>query len=510
MTTRAACPKCREDGHDKSGDNLVRYPDGGAMCFRCKYTEPKGGEVKKASKSKLSVGQVMSYPGGADPKRKLPQHIVDAYDLRVSVSVTTGDPDMVWYPYYQGSEMTGAKGRKLATKDFTVAGELTGVFGKQASDPTNKHLVITEGEEDALALATMLDGKPVNVVSLPNGANVDKSVKSDLDFYKQHSRVYLCFDADDPGKSAATTMGDWLCSEVDVYTVELERTLGKDAADYYVAGYDTEILEALRQAQKYEPEGVMNACEFSIEDLLVPLEEGYPLPYPGLQSKLHGIRKAEITTLCAGTGIGKSTLSREIAYSLLEQGCTVALVALEDQAMVGAQAIMAIDMNIPLHQMRMHPPAKSDLQPSYDKLIKSQKLYLWKHFGKMDSDNFFDKMNYYAKSKGVDFIVLDHLSSVVASSKESNERRAIDNMMQYMSELVVDTGVGLIQVVHLKRPTGDKSFSRGGEVSLDDLRGSASIEQYSWNVIGIERDQQGEDCDFSRVRVLQAGYCLSN
>ena len=32
-----ACPRCRADGHDKSGDNLSRYSDGSAWCFKCHY-----------------------------------------------------------------------------------------------------------------------------------------------------------------------------------------------------------------------------------------------------------------------------------------------------------------------------------------------------------------------------------------------------------------------------------------------------------------------------------------
>ncbi len=34
-----ACPKCRSNGNDNRGDNLVRYADGGAHCFACGYHE---------------------------------------------------------------------------------------------------------------------------------------------------------------------------------------------------------------------------------------------------------------------------------------------------------------------------------------------------------------------------------------------------------------------------------------------------------------------------------------
>ena len=34
------CPKCREQGKDRSGDNLAMYPDGGGFCFSCGFNLP--------------------------------------------------------------------------------------------------------------------------------------------------------------------------------------------------------------------------------------------------------------------------------------------------------------------------------------------------------------------------------------------------------------------------------------------------------------------------------------
>lgn len=36
---KEACPRCREQGKDNSGDNLVRYTNGSAFCFACRYLE---------------------------------------------------------------------------------------------------------------------------------------------------------------------------------------------------------------------------------------------------------------------------------------------------------------------------------------------------------------------------------------------------------------------------------------------------------------------------------------
>jgi twinkle protein len=233
------------------------------------------------------------------------------------------------------------------------------------------------------------------------------------------------------------------------------------------------------------------------------MPEGYPTPFNGLNEKLHGVRKSEIITVCAGSGIGKSTLVREVCKSLIEQGLSVANVALEDQMNVAAQALMALDMNIPLANFRMHPPPKSETQPSYEKMVANGYTYFYKHFAGINSNSLMNKLMYYAKTKGVDFIVLDHLSLVISASESTNERKDIDTLMTKLAQLVVETGVGLIQIVHLKRSSGDKSFAKGGEVELTDLRGSAALEQLSWGVIAMERDQQSDDRDFSKVRVLK-------
>ena len=51
---------------------------------------------------------------------------------------------------------------------------------------------------------------------------------------------------------------------------------------------------------------------------------------PRLTKMTQGIRKGEMLLLTAGTGIGKSTMAREIAYKLkMQDGLKVGLVMLE-------------------------------------------------------------------------------------------------------------------------------------------------------------------------------------
>ena len=505
VSAREPCPKCREEGGDRTGDNLVRFEDGGAKCFKCKYTEPKGGKMTARPRSKLTLAEVVTYPiGHAPASRCVSPEVAELYQIRVQHSTTTGEPERVFYPYWDHpkGKMQGAKARRLADKSFMVVGSLPGFFGKQACTG-QQALLITEGEEDALAARTILSKGLMDVVSLPNGASIDDCVKADLKFLQKYKRIIICLDNDEVGEAAAEELATFVSAFTEAKIVHLDPEIGKDASDYLIKGKNHEFMRAIKDAEVFEPEGIVNGIDISLDDLIRPIEEGYKTPYPGLNDMLKGIRPAEITTLCAGTGIGKTTLAREITKSLIDQGCSVANVALEDQMGVAAQALVALDMNIPLWQFRFKPPARETIEPSYKKYVANGKTFYYKHFAGMRVDSLIDNLYYYARAKGCDFIILDHLSIVVSNSEVTNERQAIDNVMTKLAKLVVETGVGLIMIVHLKRPSGDKSFSTGGQVSIDDLRGSAAIEQLSWNVIGLERDQQGEDKDFSKIRILK-------
>ena len=522
VSHKEACPKCQEEGRDRSGDNLAVYDDGGAFCFSCGYRRLKGSTAKPKSEAKtsLTLEQVMTYPHGADPTRKLDAAIVSDFDIRVSHNAETGDVDKVYYIYTDNDgKPCNFKRKRLSDKSFITGGTLPGLYGKAQCTGTD-YLIVTEGEEDTHAVKGLLQYPPVGLkaikydtVSLPNGANrktdraprIEPELLAELDWLQQYKRVYLIFDSDEAGKYWSTVIADWMCKAVEVRVVTLDKTIGKDASDYLRAGAYSEFREAIRDNEVYEPDGVVAGEDISISELVEPIPEGYTIPWSGLNDRLKGLRKAEIVTICAASGIGKSTMLREMMYSLTEQGAAIANIALEDQMNVAAQAMVALDMHIPLHRFRFHPPSEEEIKPSYEKMVANGRTYFYKHFGGLTCDTLINRLQYYIRSKKVDFICLDHLSMVVSASDSQNERKDIDKLMTQLAQLVTETGVGLIQVVHLKRVnTRDgKSFAKGGEVELTDLRGSAALEQLSWSVIGLERDQQGDDSDFIQVRLLK-------
>jgi twinkle protein len=82
--------------------------------------------------------------------------------------------------------------------------------------------------------------------------------------------------------------------------------------------------------------------------------------------------------------------------------------------------------------------------------------------------------------------------------------------MTKLAKLVKETGAIIFLVVHLrKQDFKATSFEEGAIPSLDDLRGSGSIKQLSWDVIGMSRNQQhyNERCaNTSEVTVLKCRF----
>jgi twinkle protein len=230
-------------------------------------------------------------------------------------------------------------------------------------------------------------------------------------------------------------------------------------------------------------------------------------PWGGLNAMTLGLRQRELVTLCSGSGIGKSSVCRELAHWLIGQGQTIGYIALEESTRRTALGLMGIAMNRPLHiEMATaggKGPDESELKAAYETTVGSGRVYLYDHFGSLDSQNLLSRIRYMVRGLGCGWIFLDHLSIVVSGLGEGDERRLIDNTMTAMRSLVEELGCGMVLVSHLKRPDG-KGHEEGAQTSLAQLRGSAAIGQLSDLVIGLERNQQDpKNKDLTCVRILK-------
>ena len=505
------CPRCREKGGDENGDNLSRYDDGHGYCFVCQYYEDGDGKPHESDEitDHREPSECLTNKVYAEPqplyKRKLTQETCRKFDY--GVGTYCGKPAQV--ANYRSSDDNGctivAQHIRMPGKEFRWIGDSKNIqlFGQHLWRKGGKRIVITEGEIDCMSISQMQDNK-WPVVSIPNGAqSAVKFIKKNLEWLESFEVVVLAFDMDEPGREAVQACAP-LFSIGKAHIAELPE---KDANDCLVNGKSRECLSALWDARPFRPDGIRSGAELW-DDILKPPPAGYNSPYSGLNERLHGFRLGELYLFTAGSGIGKSTLVNEIAYCLkMEHGLPLGIMALEENPARNARRYLGIHMNLPLHLPEVHEKVdKAELRKAFDEVMGDNKWFIYDHFGSSDIDTLLGKLRYMAVSLGCKVIVLDHISIVVSGLGEAggeSERKTIDMLMTKLRQLIEETGIMVLAVVHLKRPDKGKSYNEGRQVSLTDLRGSGSLEQVSDAVIALERDQQGEEADIAYIRVLK-------
>lgn len=506
-----ACPSCG------SHDALSVYSDGHAYCFSCcaylrsyavdgmgRNEQTRGSSDAESGDAKMARearGLILDGEYVNLTKRRLTRETLQKFGY--TVGTYSGRPVQI-APYYDRSCQLVGQHLRFPDKEFLWLGNPKGcaLFGQHLwRNQGGKMLVITEGELDAMSVS-QAQGNRWPVVSVPSGAQgAAKAIRDNLEFVESFETVVLCFDNDDPGRKAAQECALLLSpGKAKVCAFPL-----KDASDMLQAGRTKEIIECIWNASTWRPDGLISGKDLW-DELIKPPVTGYMTPYPMLNDMLHGLRKGELTLCTAGSGIGKSTFVNEIAYKfLMEDELKIGVIALEESKKRTAERYVGMYLNRPIHISR-EGVDEAALKEGFDAVLNNDRFWLYDHFGSMALDTLIAKIRYMAVGLGVDFIVLDHISIVVSGldEVEESERKMIDKLLTRLRSLIEETGVGVLAVVHLKRPDKGKSYNEGRPVGLTDLRGSGSLEQLSDIVIALERNQQDEEeCNFSRVRVLK-------
>jgi twinkle protein len=399
---------------------------------------------------------------------------------------------------------------KLRTeqKDFRISGDWKSavLYGQNLFTKGGKYVTIVEGEFDAMAAYQML-GSKYPVVSVRNGAaSAAKDIRAQYEWLDSFDNVVICFDADDAGQKAASQAAEIFGSKAKIFK-HLDGM--KDACDYLQNKNMKEFSDKWWAAEQHVPDGIIAGGTLLSEVMKPVAPSDCDYPFAGLTKLTYGVRKGELVTITAGSGLGKSQFVREIVWHILNKTeDNVGLMFLEESVRKTALSIMSLAANQPLHLPDSDATAE-EKRDAFNKTLGTDRIYLFDHFGSTSVDNIVSRVRYLAKGLGCSYIFLDHISIVVSAQASGDERKAIDEIMTKLRMLVQETGVSLICVSHLKRPEG-KGHEEGTATSLAQLRGSGSIAQLSDMVIGLERNGQAEDPterNTTRVRVLKNRFC---
>lgn len=364
-----------------------------------------------------------------------------------------------------------------------------------------KRLVITEGELDCLSYAEAVDCK-WPVVSVPDGAQSAKRViAAQLEWVSSFDEVVLMFDMDEAGQSAAEEVAEILPPG----KAKLAQLPRKDPNETLLDCGAGELVRAVFNAQPFHPAGIVDGVSL-IEDVLSTPERGLAYPWQFLDDKLHGQHLGTMTTWIAGTGVGKSQILREVSKHLVDKhGERVGIIALEESTKRSALGLMSLDMGLPLHLAEVREAVNQDeLRACAERVLPSYAFY--DHFGSLDPDVLFPKVRHMVHSMGIRWIILDHLSIMVSGmAAEGDERKRLDQLTTQLRSLCSELNIGLHIVSHLRKSAG-QAHEEGGQVSLQDIRGSGAPAQLSDSVIALERNQQAEseaERNTTTVRVLK-------
>ena len=417
------------------------------------------------------------------------------------------------YPYYIANEIAGTKIRSN-TKEFSWEGSPkgTGLFGQQLFQDGGKFVTIVEGECDAMAAYELL-GSKWPVVSLKNGAaGAVKDVIENLEFLEKFDSVVISFDNDKPGKDAARRVARVLRpGKAKILTLPDDF---KDANDVLKQGKHQTYVNSWWAAKIYTPTGVINVSENKSKFHNRVKKESIPYPWDGLNKKLYGLRQGELVLLTGGTGLGKSSVTREIEHWLIKSTKdNVGVIALEVDYTRTVDGILSIEANARLYiDQEREKFSEEQLDTYFDNVYggkNKDRVWIHAHFGSNDIEEIFSKLRYMIVGCNCKWIVVDHLHMLVSALAEGDERRTIDNIMTRFRSLVEETGAGLILVCHLRRVDGNKGHENGIETSVSHIRGAQSIAQLSDCILSLERNQQADDeeeANTTKIRVLKSRY----
>lgn len=493
------CPKCG------SSDACGVFSDGHRFCYSCNtYFRPDGSvksEVVRVSKDCIPLGELEEV---SLTKRCISKDTCSKF--KYFSTVYKGKPCQVACYYDDSGNLVGQKLR-FPDKSFAVLGSISNrLYGSQLW-ASGKKIVITEGEIDCLTVS-QLQGNKWPVVSIPNGAQgAKKAIESNLEYLENFEEVILMFDMDDPGRKASEECAKILPAGK-AYIANLPC---KDPNECLSEGKGSEVLQAVWNAKPYRPDGIVSGtdlyekCVTDIDDL----KDSVEYPWVALQNKTKGARHGELYVFTSGSGMGKSTILRELEYYFgVHRGELCGIVALEESTRKTGMELMSIHLS---KRLILNPECADEDERSraFSETIGNGNFFLYDHFGSLDSGNLLSKLRYMIVSLGCKRIFLDHISIVVSgmdTDEDGGERKAIDKLMTNLRSLVEETGATMFVVSHLKRPE-KKGHEEGAQVSLSQLRGSGAIAQLSDMVIGLERNQQGDNPNVLTLRVLKNRFC---
>ena len=495
-----------------SSDANAVYSDGSTYCFSCKKTKPSGTEDTEVEfsvvQSHLTLDEIANLP--VDGFRNISKKVL--YNAGVKVEYDENRNIIShFYPITVNKKVKAYKKRIVATKDFRSIGkaDVPELFN-QCNSGKRKNLVITEGEIDCLSILEMLTKAKAqfDVVSIVNGAqSARRNIASNLEFVNKYEKVFLAFDNDEHGIESAIDVAH----VIKPGKAHIVNNIHKDANEALCKEQSETYLADIWSAKAYKPDNFVSGEKIwqAFKERSEVKSIAYPDCLKGLNDKLFGMRLGEITLFTSGTGSGKSTVVKETILNLLDKTeDKIGLISLEES--IGDTATKLIGMSINKNIRMPGDVSDEEARTGYDKVFKDERLILLDHQGSVADNSLLDRIEYLA-ALGCNYLILDHITIAVSEGIDgATGNEAVDKVMSSLLKIVKRYNIHLTLISHLRKSSGEgKSFEEGVMPNLDSIKGSGSIKQISFDIVGFARNMMAaekSDRNIVKFAVLKSRF----
>lgn len=494
-----------------SSDARQLYEDGTSFCFSCQSFFPKQASEEQiidtpkytSDTKKLTLDEIKELPTRGFKERNITKTVAEFFDVKVSYG-ENGEVDAHYYPY---DDNKAYKVRKLP-KTFYWIHKSESLFGKSKFNSSGKRLIITEGEIDALSVAqaSYEKYKKIYPVVAMSSASMTKSLLENREWIRSFNEVVLCLDNDEAGNKATAEA----IKLIGIDKVKVTKLPFKDANEVLCKNGGQALLQCIFDAAPYIPSGIVSKED--LWDALQNYNNALSVPYPpcleGVNTKLKGMREGEITLFISGTGSGKSTVLREIMLHILNTtNDKIGIISLEESPAETARKLAGMVLN--------KNPAKEEipleeLKVGFDQVFSDDRVVLLDHQGSINDNSIIDQLEYMCLT-GCKYLFIDHITILVSEGVENlTGNEAQDKVMNDLLRLVKRHPVWLGLVSHLRKAPNNKgSFEEGRLPSIDDIRGSGSIKQISFDIISFARNLTADnerERNTIKMRILKSRY----
>lgn len=526
VVRKEPCPKCREMGRDKSGDNLVIYEDESAYCFACSHTILSEEEKERrglnnyvyeetSMSEPLTKEQIKEIRDTTGNKGQNSRGITDEtfrkYGVRFEYDEESGEVSSHFYPVTTNYEISGFKIREIPKKFRSVGqtGKSCDAFGEWIFKVSNsKTVLISCGEIDTLSAYQMLenyrksrnsDFEPTPVVSSTIGeTGSDKQFQKRYNWLNRFDKIVICPDQDEAGKKAVEALVKVLPKNK-VYVMELPM---KDSNELLMAGREKEWINAYFKAKQYTPAGIVSSEELYKE--VVERAKVNKLPFPPMLEKANkvlagGVNFGYICNIIAGSGSGKSSLINQcVKYWMTDLDMNVGVVSLEAEAGEFAENLLSHEMGRKIALIKDKEERVSFVeseeakQAAYNMFHRpdgSSRLFLLDDRG--DFSMLQEKIEELIIACNCKIIVIDVISDILMPMPLDE----VEKWMGWTKRIVKQYNCIFFHVSHVRKAGGggEKTASSGAFLTEESTIGSGSQFRSAGVNIALQRDKNNED-----------------